>query len=72
MVSKKIILSNVNRSCRLRDLQNTFIRTSLDEISLERHHILYHVDKNKLIKSKTIIKCIYNSRTNSYEIYYKY
>ena len=52
MVSKKIMLSNVNRLCRLRDLQNSFFRTSLDEISLERHQILYHVVTNKLIKSK--------------------
>ena len=51
---KKIILSNINRLCKLRDLQNSFIRTSLDEISLERHKILYHVVKNKLIKSKQI------------------
>ena len=67
---KKIILSNVNRLCRLRDLQNAFIRTSLDEISLERHQILYHVVKNKLIKSKKIIKFIYNSRSSSYELRY--
>ena len=66
----KLILSNVNRLCRLRDLQNSFIRTSLDEISLERHLILYHVVTNKLIKSKTIIKCIYNSISNSYELRY--
>ena len=45
VVSKKIILSNINRLCKLRDLQNSFIRTSLDEISLERHKILYHVVK---------------------------
>ena len=45
VVSKKSMLSNVNRSRRLRDLQNSFIRTSLDEISLERHQILYHVVK---------------------------
>ena len=45
VVTKKIILSNVNRLCKLRDLQNSFIRTSLDEISLERHQILYHVVK---------------------------
>ena len=70
MVPKKIILSNVNRLCRLRVLQNSFIRTSLDEISLERHQILYHVVKNKLIKSKQIIKCIYNSRSSSYELRY--
>ena len=70
VVSKKIILSNVNRLCKLRDLQNSFIRTSLDEISLERHQILYHVVKNKLIKSKKIIKCIYNSRSSSYELRY--
>ena len=68
MVSKKIILSNINRLCKLRDLQNSFIRTSLDEISLERHKILYHVVK--LIKSKKIIKCIYNSRSSSYELRY--
>ena len=54
VVSKKIILSNINRLCKLRDLQNSFIRTSLDEISLERHQILYHVVKNKLIKSKKL------------------
>ena len=70
MVSKKIILSNVNRLCKLRDLQNSFIRISLDEISLERYQILYHVVKNKLIKSKKIIKCIYNSRISSYELIY--
>ena len=70
VVSKKIILSNINRLCKLRDLQNSFIRTSLDEISLERHQILYHVVKNKLIKSKKIIKCIYNSRSSSYELRY--
>ena len=71
MVSKKIILSNVNRLCRLRDLQNSIIRISLDEISLKRHQILYHVVKNKLIKSKKIIKCIYNSRSSySYELIY--
>ena len=29
-----------------------------------------HVVKNKLIKSKKIIKCIYNSRSNSYELRY--
>ena len=46
VVSKKIMLSNVNRLCRLRYLQNSFIRTYLDEISLERHHIVYHVVKN--------------------------
>ena len=45
VVSKQIILLNVNRLCKLRDLQNSFIRTSLDEISLERHQILYHVLK---------------------------
>ena len=56
MVSKKIILSNINRLCKLRDLHsiNSFIITSLDEISLERHQILYHVVKNKLIKSKKL------------------
>ena len=70
MVSKKIILSNINRLCKLRYLQNSFIRTSLDEISLERHKILYHIVKNKLIKSKKIIKCIYNSRSSSYELRY--
>ena len=70
MVSKIIILSNVNRLCKLRDLQNSFIRTSLDEISLERHQILYHVVKNKLIKSNKIIKFIYNSRSSSYELRY--
>ena len=69
-VSKKIILSNVNRLCRLRDIQNSFIRISLDEISLERHQIFYHVVKNKLIKIKKIIKCFYNSRSNSYELRY--
>ena len=52
------------------DLQNAFIRTSLDEISLERHQILYYVVKIKLIKSKKIIKCIYNSRSNSCELRY--
>ena len=46
------MLSNLNRLCRLRDLQNSFIRTYLDEISLERHQILYHVDTNKLNKCK--------------------
>ena len=51
-------------------VQNAFIRTSLDEISLERYQILYHVVKNKLIKSKKIIKCIYNSRINSYILRY--
>ena len=65
-----MILSNINRLCKLRDLHNSFIRTSLDEISLERHQILYHVVKNKLIKSKKIIKCIYNSRSSSYELRY--
>ena len=63
VVSKKLILLNVNRLCRLRDLQISFIRTSLDEISLERHQILYHVVKNKLINSKKSIKCIYNTRS---------
>ena len=70
VVSKKIILSNINRLCKLRNLQNLFIRTSLDEISLERHHILYHVVNNTLIKGKKIIKCIYNSRSSSYELRY--
>ena len=70
MVSKKIILSNVNRLCRLRDLHNSFFRISLDEISLERHQILYHVVNNKLIKNNKIIKCIYNSRSSSYELRY--
>ena len=71
MVSKKIILSNINRLCKLRYLQNSFIRTSLDEISLERHKILYHVVKNKLIKSKKIIKCIsYELRSSSYDLRY--
>ena len=70
VVSKKIILSNFNRLCKLRYLHNSFIRTSLYEISLERHQILYHVVKNKLIKCKKIIKCIYNSRSSSYELRY--
>ena len=70
MWSKKNMFSNVNRLCRLRDLYNSFIRTSLYEISIERHQILYHVVKNKLIKNKKSIKCIYNSRSNSYELRY--
>ena len=45
---------------KMHSLMN-LIRTSLDEISLELHHILYNVVNNKLIKSKQIIKCIYNS-----------
>ena len=32
--------------------------------------IIYHVVTNKLIKSKQIIKCIYNSRSNYYELRY--
>ena len=52
------------------DLYNSFIRTSIYEISIERHQILYHVVKNKLIKNKKSIKCIYNSRINSYELRY--
>ena len=70
MWSQKKYLSNVNRLCRLRYLQNSFIRTSLDEISLEQHQILYHLVKNKLITSTKIIKCIYNSRSSSYELRY--
>ena len=64
VVSKKSI-SNVNQLCRLRDLQNALIITSLEEISLKRHHILYHV-----VKLYKLIKNIYNSISNSYEIRY--
>ena len=74
MWSQKNYLSTVNRLCRLRDQQNAFIRTSLDEISLERHQILYYVVTNKLIKGNKTIKCrmvhppTYNSRSSSYEL----
>ena len=68
MWSQKKLFDQILGLCKLRDLQNSFIRTSLDEISLERHKILCHVVKNKLIKSKKIIKCIYNP--SSYELRY--